>query len=92
METAVGTLVKLSIVVLIAASIGVMLTIVPAAEEASADAGLDHARELFDRHEYDGARDAIDTYLKSRPNNPDALIVKSDIYAALGQWDKSVEQ
>ncbi len=66
------------------------MSLVPAAAR-SETAGLDTARGLLEDHRYTEAKASIDDYLKSFPGDPDALRVKSDVYGALGEWDKAAE-
>ena len=51
---------------------------------------LETARALLATHQYEDAIVAVDRYLDRHPYDPAATIVKSDLYAALGQWDRSV--
>jgi tetratricopeptide (TPR) repeat protein len=63
-----------------------------AATTVQADtADLDAARSLVTDHQYDDAMAAVDEYLIQKPNDPAATIVKSDIYMAWGEWDRSVD-
>jgi tetratricopeptide (TPR) repeat protein len=63
-----------------------------AASVAWADtAELESAQNLLTAHRYDDAMSAVDSYLKQYPKDPTATIVKSDIYAAWGDWDLSVD-
>jgi len=52
---------------------------------------LETARFLVTTHQYQDAMSAVDNYLNRHPNDPTATVVKSDIYAALGEWDPSVD-
>jgi tetratricopeptide (TPR) repeat protein len=53
-------------------------------------ADLDAARSLLADHRYDQALAAVDRYLGQHPKDPVATIVKTEIYAARGEWDRSV--
>jgi len=52
---------------------------------------LDTSRSLVTAHQYDDAMAAVDGYLNQNPNDAAATIVKSDIYVAWGEWDRSVD-
>jgi tetratricopeptide (TPR) repeat protein len=42
-------------------------------------------------HEYAGALAAAEEYLEANPGDSGALRIKSDIYAAMGEWDRASE-
>lgn len=69
----------------------VALTAVTAAAGRADTTEVEAARALLDAHRYDLAMAAVEEYLNRNPKDPAATIVKSDIYAAWGQWDRSVE-
>jgi len=48
------------------------------------------ARSLLAAHQYEEAMAVIDGYLGQQPMDPAATVVKADIYAAWGDWDRSV--
>lgn len=70
-------------------SVSVALVALAAAQTDPSE--LESARSLLAAHRHDDAMAAVDGYLKQHPKDPGATIVKSDIYAALGEWDRSVD-
>jgi tetratricopeptide (TPR) repeat protein len=54
-------------------------------------AELETARSLVTNHQHEDAMVAVEQYLNQHPNDPAAATVKSDLYAALGEWDRSVD-
>jgi len=85
------TLVKISMRYLVLSVIASLLMFTVVAGGQGSDAGLENARKLLEDHRYDEAHKSVDAYLKTHPNDPDAVIVKSDIFAAVGEWDRSVD-
>lgn len=57
----------------------------------SAIAGLESARSALESHQYDSALAAVDQFLEQNPKNPEAMILKSDVFAARGEWDHAVD-
>jgi tetratricopeptide (TPR) repeat protein len=58
---------------------------------AAAGADLEQARNLLENHEYSAARDAVDEYLRDSPDDPDALLVRANIYSAEGDFDRAAD-
>jgi tetratricopeptide (TPR) repeat protein len=70
----------------------IFCVVAAAAATAQIDtADLGTARSLLTVHQYDDAMAAVDGYLEQHPRDPEAAIVKSDVYVAWGEWDRSVD-
>jgi tetratricopeptide (TPR) repeat protein len=54
-------------------------------------ADLGQARRLLDDHQYDAAHKAVDQHLRGKPDDPDGLLVKANIYSAEGNFDRAAE-
>lgn len=82
---------KISMRSVVICVIALLLTSAVVAWGQGSDAGLESARKLLEDHRYDEAHESVDAYLQTHPNDPDALLIKSDIFAAVGEWDRSVD-
>ena len=85
------TILQISVCIIAVLLGGELLSGVTAAAQQSTDADLERAQKLLDTHSYDEARLTVDVYLKTHPSDPEAVVIKSDIYSALGEWDRALK-
>ena len=74
------------------ASIGLIVILIVAIVCAqSAVADVSSARALLEDHRYEDAVAAADAQLAQYPGDTIAVLVKSDAFSAMGEWDSAVE-